>query len=96
MPHVFLCATRPLIIITHTINTQVVESGWRACDLLDESCEPLTGAYDPEPKGESKDDPEATGVYLGDWELTELSSGRQNMMKAIQTRRRLQLGTRTC
>ncbi len=32
--------------------------------------------YDPEPKGVGKDDLEATGVYLSDWELTELSSGR--------------------
>jgi hypothetical protein len=73
MPHLFLCASRPLIISTHTAKThRVLESGWCTCDLFDGSRpangdggEPPTGAYYPGPKGIGKDDPEATGVY--DW-----------------------------
>ena len=50
--------------------------------------------YDPEPKGVGKDDLEATGVYLSDWELTELSSGRHNTMKAIQSTAAIAIGVR--
>jgi hypothetical protein len=42
--------------------------------------------HDPEPKGVGKDDPEMTGVYLSDWELselTELGSGRQRSSQAV-------------
>jgi hypothetical protein len=42
--------------------------------------------HDPEPKGIGKDDPEVTGVYLSDWELselTELGSGRQRSSQGV-------------
>jgi hypothetical protein len=42
--------------------------------------------HDPEPKGVGKDDPETTGMYLSDWELselTELGSGRQCSSQAV-------------
>jgi hypothetical protein len=39
-----------------------VECGCHTCNLLDGSLRSPTGAYNPEPKGVGKDDPEAMGV----------------------------------
>ncbi len=56
--HLFLCASRPLIISTHPTNEHGVENGWRTCDPLDGPREPPAGTYSPESEGLGKHNPD--------------------------------------
>ena len=57
--HLFLCASRPLVISTDLIS-EGAENG-RTCDLLDVSREPPTDFYSLEPQSVGRDDPNSEG-----------------------------------